>query len=136
MFFPDIPLSLEATELNYLYKFVKWKDQEGNNKFITTYPKENKVIEAIYKHRDYSPNCGKIIVSQWSFKQTYKDTAILFGIRNISQSEIPFLKKNSSRIDIFWAKDKAKWDLKKFKKLIWPSKNIMKSTKRTTIGGK
>jgi len=27
-------------------------------------------------------------------------------------------KKNLSRINIFWAKDKKKWDLKKFKKLI------------------
>jgi agmatinase len=43
---------------------------------------------------------------------------ISFGIRNISQSEIPFLKKNSSRIDIFWAKDKKKWNLKKFQKMI------------------
>tara|TARA_B110000438_G_scaffold232627_1_gene228383 strand:+ start:263 stop:1138 length:876 start_codon:yes stop_codon:yes gene_type:complete len=43
---------------------------------------------------------------------------ISFGIRNISESEIPFLKKNSSRIDIFWAKDKRKWNLNKFKKLI------------------
>ena len=43
---------------------------------------------------------------------------ISFGIRNISESEIPFLKKNKSRINIFWAKDKAKWNLKKFKKLI------------------
>ena len=43
---------------------------------------------------------------------------ISFGIRNISKSEIPFLKKNSSRIKIFWAKDKIKWDLSKFKKLI------------------
>ena len=43
---------------------------------------------------------------------------ISFGIRNISQSEIPFLKKNKSRINIFWAKDKSKWDLNKFKKLI------------------
>ena len=43
---------------------------------------------------------------------------ISFGIRNISQGEIPFLKKNSTRINIFWAKDKKKWDLKKFKKLI------------------
>ena len=41
-----------------------------------------------------------------------------FGIRNISSSEIPFLKKNSSRIKIFWAKDKVKWDFKKFKKMI------------------
>ena len=43
---------------------------------------------------------------------------ISFGIRNISKSEIPFLEKNSSRIDIFWAKDKSKWNLNKFKKLI------------------
>jgi agmatinase len=45
-------------------------------------------------------------------------SVISFGIRNISQSEIPFLKKNSSRINIFWAKDKNKWNLNTFKKLI------------------
>ena len=45
-------------------------------------------------------------------------SVISFGIRNISKSEIPFLKKNSSRIKIFWAKDKSKWNLNKFKKLI------------------
>jgi agmatinase len=45
-------------------------------------------------------------------------SVISFGIRNISESEIPFLKKNKSRIDIFWAKDKLKWNLKKFKKMI------------------
>ena len=43
---------------------------------------------------------------------------ISFGIRNISESEIPFLKKNSHRINIFWAKDKSKWNLNKFKRLI------------------
>ena len=49
----------------------------------------------------------------------YKNVSIIsFGIRNISQEEIPFLKKNKSRIKIFWAKDKAKWDFKKFKRLI------------------
>ena len=45
-------------------------------------------------------------------------SVISFGIRNISESEIPFLKKNSSRIHIFWAKDKKKWNFAKFKKLI------------------
>ena len=45
-------------------------------------------------------------------------SVISFGIRNISESEISFLKKNSSRINIFWAKDKSKWNLNKFKKLI------------------
>ncbi len=49
----------------------------------------------------------------------YKNVSLVsFGIRNISQSEIPFLKKNSSRIKIFWAKDKLKWNLKKFKQII------------------
>ena len=49
----------------------------------------------------------------------YKNVSVIsFGIRNISESEIPFLKRNSSRIKIFWAKDKKKWNLKKFKKLI------------------
>jgi len=49
----------------------------------------------------------------------YKNVSVIsFGIRNISESEIPFLKKNSSRIKIFWAKDKKKWNLNKFKKLI------------------
>ena len=45
-------------------------------------------------------------------------SVISFGIRNISKSEILYLKKNSSRINIFWAKDKLSWDLDKFKQLI------------------
>ena len=49
----------------------------------------------------------------------YKNVSVIsFGIRNISKSEIFYLKKNSSRINIFWAKDKLKWNLEKFKKLI------------------
>ena len=43
---------------------------------------------------------------------------ISFGIRNISKSEIPYLKENSKRIKIFWAKDKKKWNLNSFKKLV------------------
>jgi len=45
-------------------------------------------------------------------------SVISFGVRNISESEISYLKKNSSRINIFWAKDKLKWNLNKFKQLI------------------
>ena len=43
---------------------------------------------------------------------------VSFGIRNISKEEVPYLKKNSKRIEIFWAKDKKKWNLKKFKRII------------------
>ena len=49
----------------------------------------------------------------------YKNVSLIsFGIRNISKNEIPYIKKNSSRINIFWAKDKLKWNLNNFKKLI------------------
>ena len=50
-------------------------------------------------------------------------SVISFGIRNISKSEMVYLKKNSSRINIFWAKDKNKWNLNKFKKMI-KNKNV------------
>ena len=45
-------------------------------------------------------------------------SVVSFGIRNISAEEIPILKKNKKRISIYWAKDKKKWDLNKFKKQI------------------
>ena len=49
----------------------------------------------------------------------YKNVSLVsFGIRNISKEEVPYLKKNSKRIEIFWAKDKKKWNLKKFKRII------------------
>ncbi len=54
----------------------------------------------------------------------FKNVSLIsFGIRNISESEVSFLKKNRFRINIFWAKDKARWNLEKFKKLI-KNKNV------------
>tara|TARA_Y100000590_G_scaffold209825_1_gene237762 strand:- start:1759 stop:2643 length:885 start_codon:yes stop_codon:yes gene_type:complete len=49
----------------------------------------------------------------------YKNVSVIsFGIRNISSSEVTYLNKNKKRINIFWAKDKKKWNLNLFKKLI------------------
>ena len=45
-------------------------------------------------------------------------SVISFGIRNISENEMFFFKRNKARINIFWAKDKLKWNLKKFKRMI------------------
>ena len=54
----------------------------------------------------------------------YKNVSIIsFGIRNISGSEVKYLNKNKSRIKIFWAKDKSKWNLQNFKKHI-KNKNV------------
>ena len=38
-------------------------------------------------------------------------TLISCGIRNISQSEIPYLEENKDRITIHWAKDIRKWNV-------------------------
>ena len=45
-------------------------------------------------------------------------SVVSFGIRNISSSEISFLKKNKKRIKIFWAKDKSRWNLNHLKKIL------------------
>ena len=51
-------------------------------------------------------------------RESYNNNVISFGIRNISAEETSYLKKNNKRIKIFWAKDKDKWNLNLFKKLI------------------
>ena len=45
-------------------------------------------------------------------------SVISFGIRNISSAEMFFFNKNKKRIKIFWAKDKLKWNLNEFRKII------------------
>ncbi len=48
---------------------------------------------------------------------------VSFGIRNISASEMKFYNNNRDRIEIFWSKDKKKWDLNNLKKF-FNQKNV------------
>ena len=48
---------------------------------------------------------------------------VSFGIRNLSQYEMNFYKNNKDRIEIFWGKDKKKWDLNRLK-TIFKEKNV------------
>ena len=42
----------------------------------------------------------------------YKNVKVVsLGIRNLSRPEMKFYENNRDRIEIFWAKDKKKWDL-------------------------
>ena len=50
-------------------------------------------------------------------------SVVSFGVRNLSQPEMIFYNKNRKRIEIFWAKDKKKWDLSKLQK-IFKKKNV------------
>jgi len=48
---------------------------------------------------------------------------VSFGIRNLSSSEMNFYKNNRERIEIFWAKDKHKWNINKIAKMFL-NKNV------------
>ncbi len=54
----------------------------------------------------------------------YKNVKVVsFGIRNLSQYEMNFYKKNKDRIKIFWSKDKKDWNLNQLVK-IFKNKNV------------
>ena len=54
----------------------------------------------------------------------YKNVNVVsFGVRNLSQSEMLYYQNNRNRVEIFWAKDKKKWDLNKLHKL-FNGKNV------------
>ena len=54
----------------------------------------------------------------------YKNVKVVsFGIRNLSQYEMNFYKKNKDRIKIFWSKDKKNWNLNQLVK-IFKNKNV------------
>jgi len=48
---------------------------------------------------------------------------VSFGIRNLSQSEMNFYQNNKDRIEIFWGKDKKKWNLDRLEN-IFKDKNV------------
>ena len=44
-------------------------------------------------------------------------SVVSFGIRNLSKSEMDFYNNNRDRIEIFWGKDKNKYDINKIEKI-------------------
>jgi len=54
----------------------------------------------------------------------YKNLKVVsFGIRNLSKEEMDFYNNNRDRIEIFWGKDKQKWDLSQLDKF-FKNKNV------------
>ena len=54
----------------------------------------------------------------------YKNLKVVsFGIRNLSKEEMNFYNNNRDRIEIFWGKDKQKWDLSLLDKF-FKNKNV------------
>ena len=48
---------------------------------------------------------------------------VSFGIRNLSQGEMKYYKDNKNRIEIFWSKDKKRWNFNELKKF-FNGKNV------------
>jgi len=54
----------------------------------------------------------------------YKNLKVVsFGIRNLSKEEMDFYNDNRDRVEIFWGKDKQKWDLSVLDKF-FKNKNV------------
>ncbi len=54
----------------------------------------------------------------------YKNLKVVsFGIRNLSKEEMEFYNDNRDRVEIFWGKDKQKWDLSLLNKF-FENKNV------------
>ena len=50
----------------------------------------------------------------------YRNVKVVsFGIRNLSKSEMDFYNNNRDRVEIFWGKDKKKWDLSLIKNFFY-----------------
>lgn len=81
--------------------------------FVKKYP--NLVMLHFDAHADLRDGYHGVHYSHASALRRCLDHAdvelVSLGIRNISQSEIPFLEANRHRIHIFWGKDKARWHL-------------------------
>ncbi|NSW88325.1 agmatinase [bacterium] len=71
-----------------------------------------------YQSKKYSHAC--VMRRCLDLKNT---NLISIGIRSTTKDEMSFIKKNNSRVHIFFAKDKKEWDLKRIEKLV-RNKNV------------
>ena len=95
--------SIRDVELTKLNPILIWEERE-----IWQYLAMNNIKVNKFSHASVVRRC-----------LDHKNVNVIsFGIRNISKDEISFSKKNKKKINIFWAKDKGKWDLRFFKNLI------------------
>ena len=133
------PFKIDKNITKALNKISKINEEILNNKkFPMTFGGEHSITPGCIKPftKKYKNVCLLHFDAHADLRESYKGekfshasairrcldypnvSVISFGVRNISESEILFLKKNSSRINIFWAKDKNKWNLDIFKKMI------------------
>ncbi|MFM7902712.1 MAG: hypothetical protein ACKPAD_12100, partial [Bacteroidota bacterium] len=83
-FFPEIKISVEATELNYEYVFERWTNDSTSSSKILVTPSDSLNIEAVYKRRNESPNKGFVFCDAWAVRESRKERFFLFRIFNNS----------------------------------------------------
>ena len=87
-FFPEIPITIQASDLNHLYYFSHWKQNADTNHLTTIYPGKSNVLDAVYIHKPYSTLKKSLIVAKLFFEQSKKDTLFTIGIMNIGNDSL------------------------------------------------
>ncbi len=95
-FFPEIPLTIIASDVDHLYYFSHWKQNSDSNKTTTIYPGKTKELEAVYLHKSFSELNKKIVVVKLLFEQSKKDTLFTIGLMNIGSDSLENIKLHYS----------------------------------------
>lgn len=95
-FFPEIPITIKASNVDHLYYFSHWKQNSETNSITTVYPGKSTEIEAVYMHKPYSELHKKIVVAKLYFEQSKKDTLFTIGLMNVGNDSLEQIKINYS----------------------------------------
>ena len=87
-FFPEIPITINASNVNHLYYFSHWSGNSDTNHLTTIYPGKIKELEAVYLHKPYSSLHKKIITAKLFYEQSKKDTLVTIGFMNIGNDSL------------------------------------------------
>jgi hypothetical protein len=87
-FFPEVPLQIEATDLDYEYTFDYWKNDSSKSALITIMPSDSLLVEAVYKKRNDSAMRGSLFCDAWAVRESRKDRFFLFRLFNNSTDSI------------------------------------------------
>jgi hypothetical protein len=88
LFFPDVPVHLEATNLNYNYKFERWAHAADSLPATTIYPLNNLIIEAVYKEQGFSSLFNYVFCDAWITRLSRKESFFAFRIFNNSYDTV------------------------------------------------
>jgi len=81
-FFPEVPVTLCASNTNHLYAFDHWANNKSRYPEIKIYPGTTEKVVAVYKHRAYSKQVANVFIAQITVDASKKETWLGFSLFN------------------------------------------------------